>query len=201
MAASAASHALAVGEEDARISLMSIETVVHAMAKLPGQRTLILVSPGFLTISPDAMNFKSRVFDQAAGANVVINALDARGLYVGNVEASEGGSGVAASQMTGSTSQDHLASMQANENVMAEMADGTGGTFFHNSNDLEGGLQSVAAAPEYLYLLHISVKDTKKNGAYHSLRVKVDEPGVEVQARRGYVAAKAEKGKKQERAR
>jgi VWFA-related protein len=196
MAASAAAHSLAVGEEDARMSLASIETVVHAMAKLPGQRTLILVSPGFLSLSPDAMSFKSRVFDQAAGANVVINALDARGLYVGNVDSSQGGSGVFSSQLNGSTSQNHLAAMQANENVMAELAESTGGTFFHNSNDLEGGLKSLAAPPEYLYLLDISLKDTKKNGAYHSLQVKVDKPGTQVQARKGYVASKVEKGKK-----
>ncbi|HEY3706555.1 MAG TPA: VWA domain-containing protein [Terracidiphilus sp.] len=196
MAASAASHALAVGEEDARMSLMSIDSVVKAMARLPGQRTLILVSPGFLAISPDAMGFKSLVFNQAAAASVVINALDARGLYVGNVSASEGGSGVAVSQMNGSLSQDRLSSMESSENVMAEMAEGTGGTFFHNNNDLQGGLQNLAAPPDYLYLLEISLKHARKNGAYHALRVKVNEPGTEVQARRGYVAAKPEKGKK-----
>ena len=196
MAAAAAARALAVGDEDARQSLLSIEKVVRAMAKLPGQRTLILVSPGFLSLSPEAMGFKSQVFDEAAGANVVINTLDARGLYVGNVSASEGGSSVFVSQLTGDTSQNHLAAMQANENVMSELADGTGGTFFHNSNDLEGGLTSLAAAPEYLYLLDISLRETKKNGAYHSLQVKVDKPGLHVQARKGYVAPKVEKAKK-----
>ncbi|KAA6458188.1 VWA domain-containing protein [Acidobacteria bacterium AB60] len=190
MAAAAAARSLAVGEEDARLSLLSIEKVVHAMAKLPGQRTLILVSPGFLSLSAEAMGYKSRVFDEAAAANVVINTLDARGLYVGNVDASEGGSGVFNSQLNGESSQNHLASMQANENVMAELAEGTGGTFFHNSNDLQGGLTSLAAGPEYVYLLDIPLKGTKKNGAYHRLQVKVDKPGLTVQARKGYVAAK-----------
>ena len=32
---------------------------------------------------------------------------------------------------------------------MAELAHGTGGTYFHNSNDIEGGFKQVAAAPEY----------------------------------------------------
>ena len=50
--------------------------------ELPGQRLLILVSPGFLSVAPDAMTFKSELLDQAAAANVIISALDARGLYL-----------------------------------------------------------------------------------------------------------------------
>ena len=41
--------------------------------------------------------------------------------------------------------------MSSNEDVMAELAEGTGGTYFHNSNDLEGGFQKLTAAPEYVY--------------------------------------------------
>ena len=136
LALSAARRALSVGEEDARESLNAVATVVRAISKLSGQRTLILVSPGFLTLSPDTMNFKSQLFDQAAASNVVINTLDARGLYAGNVDASQGGSTVFLSQLTGQTSQNHLNAMQENENALSEMANGTGGTFFHNNNDL-----------------------------------------------------------------
>jgi hypothetical protein len=40
--------------------------------------------------------------------------------------------------------------MSLNENIMAELAAATGGTYFHNSNDLEGGFRRLTAAPEYL---------------------------------------------------
>lgn len=194
MAAAAAAHALAAGDEDARQTLLAIETVVRAMTKLPGQRTMILVSPGFLSASPDALNFKSKLLDQAAAANVVINAIDARGLYVGNPGASEGANATI-SQFNGSTSSDHLAAMQASENAMSELAAGTGGTYFHNSNDLAGGLKSLAAPPETLYLLEISLKSVKPNGTYHQLQVKVNQRGLDVQARKGYYAPKAGNGK------
>jgi VWFA-related protein len=190
LALSAARRALSVGEEDARESLLAVETVVRALSKLSGQRTLILVSPGFLTLSPDAMTFKSELLDQAAEANVVINTLDARGLYAGNVDASQGGSGAFISQSIGQASQDHFNSMQESENAMIEIADGTGGRYFHNNNDLEAGLKNLMAAPEWLYLLEISLKDAKPAGAYHRLQVKVDKAGVQVEARRGYFAPK-----------
>jgi hypothetical protein len=40
--------------------------------------------------------------------------------------------------------------MSFNEDVMAELAEGTGGTFFHNRNDLENRLKGLAASPEVL---------------------------------------------------
>jgi VWFA-related protein len=197
MARSAATRALLAGEEDARTSLLLIKAVVSAMSKLPGQRLLILVSPGFLSVAPDAMTFKSELLDQAAGANVVISALDARGLYSGSADAS-GGPGATVSDTFGPTAGDRLAAMESSENVMAELANGTGGTFFHNNNDLENGLKSLTAAPEYLYLLQVSLKDVKPTGTYHALQVKVDQHDVSVQGRRGYFAPKATKGKPSE---
>ena len=92
--------------------------------------------------------------DRAAGANVLINALDARGLYAGNADASLGPNATV-SDAFGPAAGDRLAAMEASENVMAELANGTGGTFFHNSNDLVNGLKSLAAPPQYLYLLQV----------------------------------------------
>ena len=196
LALSAARRAVAVGEEDARESLKAVETVVHAMANLTGQRTLILLSPGFLSVAPDAMNFKSQLFDQAAASNVVINTLDARGLYVGNMDASQGGSGAFLSQSNGETSQDTLNSMEESENALSEMAYGTGGKYFHNNNDLAAGIETLMAPPEFEYLLEVSLKDVKQTGTFHLLQVKVDRPGVHVQARHGYFAPKEAQSKK-----
>jgi VWFA-related protein len=111
-------------------------------------------------------------------------------VYVGNTDASQGPNATI-SQIIGQTSSDHLNGMLASENAMSELADGTGGTFFHNSNDLEGGLKSLAAAPEYVYMLGISLKDVKANGTFHQLQIKVNGHGLDVRARRGYFAPKA----------
>ena len=73
--------------------------------------------------------------------------------------------------------------MVANSDVMAELADGTGGVYFHNSNDLQDGFRRLAAAPEFLYLLDFSPKSFKLNGTYHQLKVVVHPHGLTVQAR------------------
>jgi VWFA-related protein len=76
------------------------------------------------------------------------------------------------------------------EDVMAELADGTGGTFIHNSNDLEGGLRRIAVAPEYYYILGFSPQNLKFDGSYHTVKVSLAKrfDGYTVQARRGYFA-------------
>jgi VWFA-related protein len=193
MVRSAASQSLANGEHDVSAMLATVREFVRKMGKLPGQRTLILISPGFLTLTPEAMIGKSQLLELAARNNVTINALDARGLYTTERNASERGGSSTQDLMSGQHSQYHSDTMNLDEDVMSELADGTGGTYFHNSNDLEGGLKSLTQAPEIVYLLELSPENVKPDGTYHHLRVKVDRDGLKLQARRGYYASKPDK--------
>jgi VWFA-related protein len=189
----ASQRALQIGDQDIRVTLSSIGSVVHKMGAMPGQRLLVLVSPGFLTLTPESMVMKSQILDIAARASVTVSVLDARGLYTTMLDASTETLGT--TRATRAKSQYRGDSMLLSEEIMAELADGTGGKFFHNSNDLEGGFQTLTAVPEYVYLLELSLRDVKQDGAYHLLKVKVDQNGLNLQARRGYFAPKPEKSK------
>jgi VWFA-related protein len=195
MVDAAVRQALVIGDQDVRVTLQSIADFVRRMGSLPGERILILITPGFLTMTQEAMIDKSTIVDMAIRGNVTLSALDARGLYTTELDASQRGADSSASLMTGSTSEYHRSAITLKEDVMAELADGTGGRFFHNNNDLESGLRELTTAPEDLYLLQFSPKDVKEDGSYHALTVKVKQNGVRVQARRGYFAAKPEKKK------
>jgi VWFA-related protein len=193
MVQSAASQALSIGDQDLRVTLGFVKELVRRMQALPGERMVILLSPGFVAISAEAMSLKSQIMDVAAQSKVTVSALDTRGLYTTNLDASEHGETSKFAMVTGQDSQHHQESAAINEDVMAELADGTGGRFFHNSNDLEGGFKSLTEAPEYQYVLEFSPQNVKANGSYHSLKVKVRGNGLKLQARRGYYAPKAEK--------
>jgi VWFA-related protein len=184
----AATLALETGDEDVRATMDYVRDVLHTMSQFPGQRTLILVSPGFYSGTEEGLFLQSQILELAASSHVVISALDARGLFSGNLSASQSTDGSVYANITGQPLQDHLESMRENEDVMAALADGTGGTFFHNSNDLQGGLKILTAGPEYLYLLELSLQGVKPNGAYHSLKVEVDRSGLRLQSRKGYFA-------------
>ena len=191
IAESTATRVLAMSEQDVRISLTTIQEYVRRIPALPGQHTLILVSPGFLILTPETRAEESQIMDFAAQSDVTISALDARGLYTTEIDASERIKGSA--QTVQLKSDYRRSSMFTNEAVMAELADGTGGTYFHNSNDLVGGFKRLAAAPEYLYLLEFSIKNVKQNGSYHRLKVEVDRDDLKVRARQGYFAPKPPK--------
>jgi VWFA-related protein len=184
---------LQIGDQDVRVTLGFIGEIVRKMGAMPGQRLLILVSPSFLTNSAEAAAEKSQVLDMAAQSNVTISAVDARGLYTTVLDAGERSAGSALAERT--TSQNHAASSALSEEVMAELVDGTGGTYFHNSNDLQGGFQALTAVPEYVYLLELSLQNVKQDGSYHPLKVKVDTEGLTLKARPGYFAPRAGKSK------
>jgi VWFA-related protein len=189
MIRSAAAQVVELGDRDVSVTLSTVKEFVRRMGKLPGQQhTLILVSPGFVTVTPNSMREKSEVLDLAARANVTISALDARGLYTTNLDASEHGAASTRDMMTGETQQYHSETMNMSENVMSELANGTGGTFFHNNNDLAGGFALLGQAPEYVYLLEMSLDKVRSDGAFHRLKVKVNRDNVKVESRHGYVA-------------
>jgi VWFA-related protein len=184
----AAEQALEVGDQDARATLTYLRDVIHTMSKLPGRRTLILVSPGFFSGTNDALALQSQILNLAAASNVSISTLDPQGLTGGNVGASQSTAGSMFANITGQPVQHQLESIRENEVVMADLADGSGGTYFRRSNDLQQGLETLAAGPDYLYLLEFSLQDVKLNGSYHSLKVEVAGNGLTIQARRGYFA-------------
>jgi len=191
MARSAASRALVAGDRDVQLTLGFVKELIRKMSGLPGQRMLVLVSSGFLTVTPEAIVAKSQIIDFAARYNVIISAVNANGLNSRQIGASERGVGSTYAAATGSESRSPRDSQSLAEDVMAEFADGTGGTYFHDNNDLVGGLRSLTSAPEYVYVLEYSLDNGKQDGAYHHLKVKVDQQGLKLQARRGYFAPKA----------
>ena len=194
LAQAAAMRVLAIADQDVHVTLSSIKEFVRRMAGLPGQRTLVLVSPGFLTITPEALSAESQIMDLAAQSNVTVSALDARGLYTGEFDASQKSEGSA--EVMRLKSEYHRTSMSLAENVMAELAHATGGTYFHNSNDLQQGLERLSAPPKYLYLLDFSPRNVKQDGTYHHLKVKVRGDNLKIQARPGYFATKPGKEKR-----
>ena len=174
-------------ETQVTAALRGIESVVRRMLTLPGQRSVVIVSSGFLTVSPSYLDQLDEITDRALRAGVLLNAIDARGLYTNVIaDATLGGP---------KFSQVDLAFLQEGARRQAEalrnFAHDTGGIFFENSNDLDAGFRKTAAGPDAYYLLAFSPQNLKHDGAFHLLKVSLVAPkGFTVQARRGYFAPK-----------
>ncbi len=189
LAMSAAQRALNEGAHEIHVSLISLSDVVRRVAIAPGQRSIILVSPGF-SIADDLRFEELLVVERATRSNIVINALDARGLYTLNP----------AGDITERVYDPHAEQLKAqyrqqdameSSGFLMEMAAGTGGTLVMNSNDFDGGFRKLSAPPEFVYMLGFSPAALKPDGSFHALKVTVHSPGkLTVQARRGYMAPK-----------
>ena len=177
---------LEYGNREMTFSLGAVLDIIRRMSAMPGSRTIVLVSPGFL-LDTDHRAAEYDVLDRAIRAKVTVNTIDMRGLYgMPGTDASQRG---AASDAGGYLMQAESSAASQADDVLGELADGTGGTFFHNDNDLKGGLNLLAARPEILYVLGFSPDDLKSDGSYHPLKVKVRNlRNVTLQVRRGYWA-------------
>jgi hypothetical protein len=71
---------------------------------------------------------------------------------------------------------------------MGDLADSTGGLFFHNNNDLDLGFNELGMQPEVSYLLGVAPEAL--DARYHRLKVSLTAARhATVQARKGYLAA------------
>ena len=189
LARASAMRALSVGEAETHVSLTVIRDVVRRMTAMPGSRSIVLFSPGFF-LSVDERPEEMDLLDRAARGNVTISALDARGVYtvVPGIDVSQRGILVPGTEIK---MQYQVSAASADSDIMAELADGTGGSFFRNDNGLAEGFKQLASRPEYVYLLGFSPQNLKLDGGFHGLRVAVkNSKEFNLQARRGYYAPK-----------
>jgi VWFA-related protein len=164
-------------------SLNSIGSVVDYMASLAGKRVLVMVSSGFLS---GALEYEREdIVNRALRGDVVINSLDAKGLYTRDMDMPVGGMPVRS--RIARQSQGVRPQAESND-TMAILSASTGGLFFHDNNDLDLGLRELGLLPEYSYSLAF-VPPGASDGKYHTLKVRLKQSrGYEVQARPGYVA-------------
>jgi VWFA-related protein len=189
LAQAAANRAVVQGDTDTEYAYRHLEEVVRRLANMPGQRVLVLVSPGFLstTLQTEA----SQIVDRATRANVVINTIDARGLYVPDVLGDIADPPHDTIRTVGFKTSYRVEAQTAQEDVLAQLADGTGGKFFHNRNDVDEAMREAGAAPAYSYLLGFSPQNLKIDGRFHTLKVALtSKEKFEIQARHGYFAPK-----------
>lgn len=184
-----AARELSAGEQESHVALSVLKDVVRRISLMPGERSMVVVSPGFLTPETDMLQEYTDVVDRALHSEVVISSLDARGLYTLTPGGDVSKRGPNNAFSGGVEAQYQTDSALAEEDVLSELAYATGGTFFHSNNDLDTGFKNVATTPEYFYTLGFSPQNLKLDGSYHHLKVSLkDSAKVTLQARRGYYA-------------
>jgi len=143
--------------------------VAKLLAGIPGRKNLIWISDSFpflIYTEIGIVMFEPQIIEAAealSNANVAVYVIDARGLTVG----------IADPQVV---------------NTMVALADRTGGKVYRNTNDLGAAIHRAVDDARVTYVLTYYPNHNQWDGRYREISVKVNHPGVDVRARRGYFA-------------
>lgn len=186
----AAESVLNLAETEERLTYQSLLTLIRRMSVLPGQRVIVMMSPGFFVL-PSMLEPGGQVTDRATKENVVINSIDVRGLYVSSVyDASNIATTASVSPLK---TQYAMKEEESHFTSLADLAEGTGGTFFHDRNNIDQGLLEAAGEPEVCYVLGFAPQNLRLDGKYHALKVSLaNGQKWALQARRGYFAPRGD---------
>lgn len=202
-----------------RSFLDQLRALASQLAHAPGRRTIVLLSDGFdlvpgregysllgaafhmlPNVFPEFRTYELRTaepmrpeFDAVVRAadrdDVAIYTIDSRGLYTqAFYDASNAGSSPQLMPTVERSMDD--AQTEAGD-TLAELAAATGGTFFHNNNDLLKGLRRAFADGREYYMLAYSPKNAAVDGKFRTIRVEVRDRKAVVRAKRGYWASTA----------
>jgi len=126
-------------------ALDAIFFVIRRLAAAPGERQLILMTPGFPTGGLEKR--ASAMTNAALRANIRISAVNSEGLVTDRLEARK---------------------LFVLSGFMADAAKSTGGKYLHDTNDWAGSLRALVAIPETSYAMGFSPPGNP-DGNYHTL--------------------------------
>jgi VWFA-related protein len=167
-------------------SMDAIGTGLDYLTKAPGKRILLIATSGFLSGTLEEQ--QDAITNEALRAGVVINSIDAKGLYAeapGPPIDQLVQSGDSILNLVNQTRSlgDQLNNLDA---AGARFAESTGGLLFRDNNDLDLGFRELGIAPAYAYVLGFPPSE---DGKYHKVKVELKNGSHNfIQVRPGYFA-------------
>src|SRR5262245_51983614 len=179
--------------------------IISSLGRIPGRKSLVLFSEG-LSIPDAVQRLYLGVIDAANRANVSIYTMDAVGLraqsdlesirnsvnQAGSVGINTGysGDGVMSNAYTRGLEDNSTAIRSDPALTLGELASGTGGLFFNNTNNLAPAFERVEDDLRNYYLIGYTPSNSTYDGKFRTIEVKVKRPGVTIAARKGYFAVR-----------
>ena len=182
----------------ARNSLITLKNLAQYLSNVRGRRKAVVWFGEGIDynmenpFTPDMNILRDTMKDaiaEATRAGVSFYGVDARGLGAGLDDVVDIGSlpddpGFASPS---TMIQDEVRRAQDSMRVLSEE---TGGFAIINQNDFSSGFQRIVADNSSYYVLGYYPTNDKRDGRFRKVEVRVTRPGVKVQARNGYTAAK-----------
>jgi VWFA-related protein len=161
-------------------TLKAAEALSSGLARMPGSKTVVLLSEGFFL--NDKLAELRQAVGMAARAGARFYTIDARGLNRGSASADIIDQPVVAESFGAQQKFD------TQTDGMNSLAVDTGGVAIRNENNFGRALDQIQQDSDTYYVVSYTASNTTFDGKYRAIDVSVDRPGVKVRARRGYLA-------------
>src|SRR5262245_35247381 len=172
-------------------TLGALNFVVRGLRELPGRKSAILISDGLRLFGLNRDNSLildrvRRLTDLANRSSVVIYSLDAKGLQTLMPTAADNIGGLSGPQFAAGMAQMRQQNFDSQEGLVY-LARETGGIPFINNNDLNLGIRRALKDQQSYYLIGFDPDDEKFDRKYHSIKLKVNRPGLLTRTRSGFI--------------
>jgi len=189
----------------ARYTLDAMNVLARYLSSIPGRKNLIWFSGSFpLDILPDVTDNASDPFaaladaeeeyrettNLLARAQVAVYPIDGRGLQTSpTMSAAVSGAKYARNPSAmGRDETKFFNSNTAEHSTMDRMAEDTGGHAYYNTNGLTAAVEKAISNGANYYTLTYSPTDTKWDGGFRKIQVKLAQQGLTLEYRHGYYA-------------
>jgi VWFA-related protein len=158
-------------------TVQNLQYVIGRLARIPGRKTVVLLSEGFYV--EDSRALLQTIAAQAARGGTVIYSIDGRGL----INRATPDPDVNRPERTRSNSFD------TGEDGPTILASGTGGLRVTNIDDISRAFGLVVRDTSSYYVLGYQPDNPTLDGKFRKIDVKTNLPGLNLRARKGYVAS------------
>lgn len=171
-------------------TVAAFRAIAKHLSGVPGRKNLVWISGTFpIRMGGNVAIMRNPQHEQAdftdsvmqavhalSDANVAIYPIDARGLIAPDY---------IRQKFLGKPGQPQSAELS----TLHELADGTGGLAFYNTNDVFGAIQKSIGDSRETYELGYYPSHNEWDGTFRDIKITVKRPGVHLRYRSGYVAS------------
>ncbi len=172
--------------------LAAVEGLADVLGAIPGRKAMVEFTGGLTQTGEENRAELRAATDAANRADVSIYSIDARGLFAlppGGDATTDAATGT--SMFSGASVYHQTDQREDSRDTLATLSTDTGGKAFFDLGDLSDAFPQIQKDNGGYYLVGYSLAaGVKRDGSWHTIRVKVNARGARVRYRTGYYAPK-----------
>ena len=192
----------ALSLQQSRPILAALAAICEGLRSIPGKKTLVLFSQGFVT--PAVLDWQVQsTIDIANRANVAIYIIDSAGLRAKAPDTTALGTNSPLSGISAATSQEQRIRAVGGETVfdtsrqeglgreydiLYRISGDTGGRFLKGNNDIGQGLERINQEIQARYTIAYRSTNQNFDSSFRKIKIEVRRPDSQVISRQGYYA-------------